>query len=291
MAIKEYFFEGKTLEAALDNAAAQLNEDKDMMTYELVQTASKGLFGIGATPAKIKIEKEVPDEKPAAPVKTAPVKTAPVKTAQEKSATPSKPAEPKAKRQDNFIPEKITKKEPYNPVTAAPTRINDDTIVTERKLSPVPDGDENVPVITEFILGLLHNLEIENGAVKVSLDDAENYFVQVEGSKMGVLIGRRGETLDAAQYLTNIVVNRGKDTKIRVILDSENYRAKRIATLASLANKTADKAIKYKRNQSLEPMDSYERRIIHASLSGRENITTYSVGTDPRRKVIVAYKQ
>ena len=164
-------------------------------------------------------------------------------------------------------------------------------VIAERTLTPVPEDDENVPVITEFLLGLTENLGIENVRVKISLDENESYFVQIDGSKMGVLIGRRGETLDAAQYITNLAVNRGRDKKIRVVLDSENYRAKRIATLEALANKTADKALKYKRNQALEPMGSYERRIIHATLSGREHITTYSVGTDPRRKVIVAYEK
>ena len=105
---------------------------------------------------------------------------------------------------------------------------------------------------------------------------------------MGVLIGRRGETLDAVQYITNLVVCRGKDKK--VIVDSENYRSKRIGTIIALANKTADKAVKYKKNQSLEPMSAYERRIIHTALAERDDISTYSVGTEPRRKVVISYK-
>ena len=276
MAIKEYFFEGKTIEAALEAAAAQLGQDKDMLVYEVVQTATKGIFGIGATPAKIKIEIEAPD---------------PVSETPEPEKKPeSRPAQKEVKLPDGFVPEKISKKQQKPAAEKKQTR-KEEPVVAQRRLTPVPDGDENVPAITEFLMGLLENLGIENGSVKISLDENENYFAQIDGSKMGVLIGRRGETLDAAQYITNLAVNRGKDKKIRVVLDSENYRAKRIATLEALANKTADKAIKYKRNQALEPMGSYERRIIHATLSGREHITTYSVGTDPRRKVIVAYEK
>lgn len=279
MSVKEYFFEGKTIDAALDVAAAELNSDKDMLVYEVVRTATKGIFGFGATPAKIKVELELPEPKA------------------EKKENRVKPREQQLKKEElteiklpeGVAPEKISKKQksaqPAKPAAKA------ERPLPERQLTPVPADDENVPVITEYLLGLLEKLGIENGSVKISFDENQSYFAQVDGSKMGVLIGRRGETLDAAQYLTNLSVNRGKDKKIRVVLDSENYRAKRIATLEALANKTADKAIRYKRNQALEPMGSYERRVIHAALSGREHITTYSVGTDPRRKVIVAYEK
>ena len=263
MAIKEFFFEGKTLDAAIENAALQLGEDKDMLTYELVQAPTKGIFGIGATPAKIKIEKEVPDEK--------------------------KPAEKKpAAVPANFEPEKISKKQKPAKQENAPKAPKAEPVVIERKLSPVDENDENVQKIKDFILGLLEKLEITDGSVNVSLDESGDYFAEVAGSKMGVIIGRRGETLDAVQYITNLVVCRGKDKK--VIIDSENYRAKRISTIVALANKTADKAIKYKRNQSLEPMSAYERRIIHTALADREGISTYSVGTEPHRKVVISYK-
>lgn len=269
MAIKEFFFEGKTLDAAIETAALQLGEDKDMLAYELVQAPSKGIFGIGATPAKIKIEKEVPDE-------VKPVETKPVMPA-------------------GFEPEKISKKqkpakqEKQEKAPKAPKAPKAEPVTFERKLSPVEEGDENVAKITDFILGLLEKLEITDGSVKISIDDESgDYFAEVAGSKMGVLIGRRGETLDAVQYITNLVVCRGKDKK--VIIDSENYRAKRINTIVALANKTADKAIKYRKNQSLEPMSAYERRIIHTALAEREGISTFSVGTEPHRKIVISYK-
>ena len=263
MAIKELFFEGKTIEAALEAAAAQLGEDADMLDYELVQAPTKGIFGIGATPAKIKIEKEVPDEKPA-----------------EAKPAPKMPA---------FEPEKISKKQKPQQKKAPKAEKPAEPLTFERKLEATAEGDENPKKIEEFILGLLEKLEITDGKVTVSIDvESGDYFADVAGSKMGVLIGRRGETLDAVQYLTNLVVCKGKEKK--VILDSENYRSKRIATIVALANKTADKAVKYKKNQSLEPMSAYERRIIHTALADRDGISTYSVGTEPRRKVVISYK-
>lgn len=267
MAIKELFFEGKTIDIALENAAAELGADKDMLSYEVTRTATKGIFGIGATPAQIKIEIEVPDE-------VKPVKKQEVKLP------------------EGFAPEKISKKQKPERKERAEKQVKSEPVTAPKTLTPVNDGDEIAVKITDFILGLLEKLEIENGKVTVSLDENGSYYANIEGSKMGVLIGRRGDTLDAAQYLTNLVINRGKEKedKVKVILDSENYRAKRIAALEALANKTADKAIKYKKNQSFEPMGAYERRIIHAALTDREHITTYSVGSEPRRKVVVAYK-
>ncbi len=271
MATQELFFEGKSIEAAVEKAAAGLGLDKDMLSYEVVQTATKGIFGIGATPAKIKIVIEGADE----PEQIEKTETAPEKEKAEDVRLPQ-----------GFAPEKISKKQGGGKKAPAPAPA---PVVIERKLSPLPQDDKNAPVIKDFLLGLLEKLGIENGGAEISLDENGSYYVNLSGSKMGVLIGRRGETLDAVQYLANLVVNRKSEQKTRVVLDSEDYRAKRAATLVALANKTADKALKYRKNQSLEPMGSYERRIIHAALSGREHITTYSVGTDPRRKVIVAY--
>lgn len=256
MAIEEMIFEGKTREIALENAAAKLGADKDLLTYELICDATGGIFGIGATPAKIKVMVEVPDKEP---------------------QQPEQPSEPVR----TFEPEKISKKSEKKAESTPELKV-------KRKLTPVPDGDEDAKKISDFILGLLEKLEIENGNVDISFDEDGNYYANVSGSKMGVMIGRRGETLDAVQYLTNLVATRGKDKK--VIIDSENYREKRMDTLVALAERTAAKALKYRRNQSLEPMSSYERRIIHAALNGKEHITTFSVGTEPRRKVVVAYK-
>lgn len=119
-------------------------------------------------------------------------------------------------------------------------------------------------------------------------EDALN--INITGSNMGVLIGRRGETLNALQYITSLVVNKNTDKYVRVSIDTENYRKKREETLIKLANKLAERAIKYRKNVTLEPMNPYERRIIHASLQNNSQVTTYSTGEDANRRVVISYK-
>ena len=124
---------------------------------------------------------------------------------------------------------------------------------------------------------------------RVYLDDEGRYKVILEGEKLGALIGRRGETLDAIQQLTNYSVNRGGEKRVRIHVDAENYRLKREQSLQQLARKVAGKVLKYRRNVTLEPMNAYERHVIHTALQDVEGVTTYSMGTDPNRRVIVAY--
>lgn len=121
--------------------------------------------------------------------------------------------------------------------------------------------------------------------------DGDVLKVELEGSDMGVVIGKRGETLDALQHLTSLNVNTGDGDFVKVSLDTEGYREKRIKTLESLAVKLASKVAKTRHNVTLEPMNSYERRIIHASLQDNEFVTTYSVGQSPNRKVVIAYNR
>ena len=273
MAIKELFFEGKTIEAAVEAAAAELGEDKDLLAYTVEETPSRGIFGIGATPAKIKVEVEVAEEA-AAPA------PAPKKDLKIPAWEPEKLSKKAKKPADKKPAEKKEKKaEP-----AAP-------LFTEVEKKPV--DDENSKKIIEFISGLLVHIGAEEeSAVKVEIGEDGHYYAEVSGAKMGVLIGRRGETLDAAQYLCGLVLNKGQSgDKLRVTIDTENYRAKRIRTLQNLAERNAEKALKYKRNITLEPMSPYERRIIHAALTGRDHITTFSVGSEPKRRVVVSYKK
>lgn len=122
-------------------------------------------------------------------------------------------------------------------------------------------------------------------------EDEEALNITMEGEKMGLLIGRRGETLDALQYLTSIVVNKDRDEYLRVSLDTENYRQKRKEVLEKLANKIADKVVRNRRNMTLEPMNPFERRIIHAALQNHELVTTSSVGEEPERRVVVSLKR
>lgn len=285
MAIKELFFEAKTIEAAVEKAAAELGEDKDLLSYFVEETPSKGIFGIGATPAKIKVEVEVADEEI---VKEEPKKEEPKKEMKIPAWEPEK-LSGKGASQKKDAPKKSGKKEAPKKDAPKKEKVHE-PILPEVAKNPV--DDEHSKKINEFLMGLLPHIGAEeDGAVKVELGEDGHYYAEVSGAKMGVLIGRRGETLDAVQYLCNLVVNKGRNEKLRVTVDTENYRAKRIRTLEALAEKNAQKAIKYKRNITMEPMSPYERRIIHAALTGREDITTFSVGSEPKRRVVVSYKK
>lgn len=139
----------------------------------------------------------------------------------------------------------------------------------------------------EFLQDVLSKMNI---SAQVDAAEQEGGLrLEVSGPDMGVVIGRRGETLDALQYLTSLVANRGEEEYCKITIDTENYRAKRKETLERLAHKMAAKVQKYHRNVSLEPMNPYERRIIHSALQGVENISTHSTGSEPNRKVVITY--
>ena len=148
-------------------------------------------------------------------------------------------------------------------------------------------SEDRLGRVEDFLKGLFERMGVEaqtevtegNGAIDITLT----------GKDPGSLIGRRGETLDAIQHLTNYVINRGSSGRIRVNIDAENYRQRRNETLESLAARTAGKVIKYRRNMTLDPMNAYERHVIHTALQDHENITTYSVGSEPNRRIVVAY--
>jgi spoIIIJ-associated protein len=141
----------------------------------------------------------------------------------------------------------------------------------------------------QFLSDVFDKMEIEV-AIDTKQTEKEMSII-LSGNDMGMVIGRRGETLDALQYLTSLVVNRGEEEYIKVTIDTENYRKKREETLERLAKKLAGKVLKYKKSISLEPMNPYERRVIHSALQSYEEISTYSTGTEPNRKVVIALKK
>lgn len=148
--------------------------------------------------------------------------------------------------------------------------------------------DDSVTKIKEFIDGLLERMGSEARA-EVDKSDEANFNVSLKGSGLGSLIGRRGETLDAIQHIANYAVNRGSEKHVRINVDAEDYRSKREESLAMLAKKVAAKTLKYRKNMTLEPMNSYERHVIHTALQDFDGVTTYSVGTEPNRRVVIAY--
>jgi len=138
----------------------------------------------------------------------------------------------------------------------------------------------------EFVKGLLDHMDISAQIHAEMTDDA--LTINLSGENMGVVIGRRGDTLDAIQYLTSIAVNRGEESHLKITIDTENYRKKREESLENLAKKVAARVLKYKKNVTLEPMSAYERRVIHSTLQSFKGITTYSTGNEPNRRVVVA---
>ena len=148
-------------------------------------------------------------------------------------------------------------------------------------------GEDRTQRVHDFLKGLLERMDVE---ADMEISESGGVInVTLKGKDPGSLIGRRGETLDAIQHLTNYMINRGSSGRLRVNLDAENYRQRRNETLESLASRTAGKVIKYRRNLTLDPMNAYERHVIHTALQDYENISTYSVGSEPNRRIVIAY--
>ena len=252
------------------------------MSVEILERAKKGIFGIGASPAKVRITYGLQDDEPAPPP---PPKPAPAPRAPERPA-PSKPIPaPKAEK-----PRQRPERKPAS--RPRPERQEAEDAVPAVAVQPEalgePCHDEKAQQISAFLTGLLQHMG-SSAQVKVYLGEENRYKVILEGEKLGQLIGRRGETLDAIQQLTNYSINRGGEKRVRVHVDAENYRLKREQSLQHLARKVAAKVVKYRRNVTLEPMNAYERHVIHTALQDVPGVTTYSMGTDPNRRVIVAY--
>mgnify|MGYP001139352820 FL=1 len=276
---------GKTEEEAVRKALTQLGLERDDVSLEILERAKSGFLGIGSNPARVRLTygpEEAPVAEPA-PV----VKPVVQKPAEEKKV--EKPSAPKAadkpQRSENA---QRSDRAPRPQRTDKPQRAPR----PEKKDIPAIDlplcEDENAQRIVAFVSGLLEHMD-SAAQVKVYEMEKGRYKVILEGEKLGQLIGRRGETLDAIQQLTNYAVNTGSDKRIRIQMDAENYRAKREQSLESLANKVAAKVAKYRRSVTLEPMNAYERHVIHAALQDVKGVTTYSIGTEPNRRVVVAY--
>lgn len=249
---------GKTERDALNKALKELGLEEDDISIEVITRAKTGFLGIGSCPAKIRVTYEVPDE-------PAPVAEEPAPTVE-----PEAPAEPMPAAESAPAP------------TAEPVEAPVEATVMEAD----PERKEKIET---FLTGLLERLEVP-AEIKLQVNEAGIYQVELVGKNLGALIGRRGETLDAIQQLTNYAVNRGQSKRIRIHIDAENYRAKREESLQRLARKTAGKALKYRRNMMLEPMNAYERHVIHAALqSYNPAISTYSTGTEPNRRIVVVF--
>ena len=264
---------GKTEEEAINRALEQLKLDRDDVSVEILERAKAGFLGLGSCPAKVRVSYGE-DEEPAAPAQPKAEKVREDKPKAEKPRAEKKPAEKPQRR------EEPVKKE------LAPKTEEAQTVKVPEDLGEEVD-DERAQEIRKFLSGLLQQMEVQ-AEVKVYLPEKGRYKVFLEGQGLGAIIGRRGETLDAIQQLTSYAVNRSGSGRVRVQLDAENYREKREQSLQHLARKVAAKVTKYCRSVTLEPMNAYERHVIHTALQDVPNVTTYSTGTEPNRRVIVA---
>ena len=268
---------GKTIELAIEAALQQLGLDRDSVSVQVLSQAKPGFLGFGATPARVEVTYEAPDPVPEAP-----------KTALT-SASRSKPkAAPVAPKKEEPKPAPAPKAEAPKAEKPAPKKeAPAPKVKVEKTYTPAEPGstEEKIEI---FIKGLLEHMG-SNAVPHAVKADNDTYNVDLVGEDLGFLIGRRGDTLDAIQHLANYSINRGISGHIRINVDAEEYRQKREESLRRYAVKKAQQVLKAHRRTTLEPMNAYERHLIHAALQDMDKITTYSVGTEPNRRVVIEY--
>ena len=273
---------GKTIELAIEAALQQLSLDRDSVSVQVLSQAKPGFLGFGATPARVEVTYEAPDPIPEAP------KTA--LTSASRSKPKAAPVAPK-KEEPKAAPVAAKKEEPKAapaPKKEAPkAEAPAPKAKVEKTYAPAEPGstEEKIEV---FIKGLLEHMG-SNAVPHAEKADNDTYNVDLVGEDLGFLIGRRGDTLDAIQHLANYSINRGISGHIRINVDAEEYRQKREESLRRYAVKKAQQVLKAHRRTTLEPMNAYERHLIHAALQDMDKITTYSVGTEPNRRVVIEY--
>ena len=288
---------GKTIDLAIESALTQLGLDRDSVSVMVLQQAKAGFLGFGAQPAKVQVTYEAPDPEPvkeskpksalgsasrskpkaAAPVKKpeapkpAPVKEAPKAEPVKEAPKAPKQEKPKAPKAERAPKENKEPKAPKEPKTYTPAE---------------PGSVEEK--IETFLKGLLEHMDSQ-AVPHCWKEEGNTYKVDLVGDDLGYLIGRRGDTLDAIQHLANYTVNRDVEGHIRINVDAEAYREKREDSLRRYARKKAQQVLKNRRRTTLEPMNAYERHVIHAALQDMENITTHSTGTEPNRRVVIEF--
>ena len=310
---------GRSEEDAIAAALFQLGLERDDVSVEVMERAKSGFLGFGSNPAKVRVSyeeengvprpirdpleedlfaavKEAPKAAPAPVAEPAPAAAPAAREAvEEETILAAKPGwEPPKPRHEARPPRRERQERPRAPKNEL--QEGDEVLIGAQEPRPVPapildpasPDDQKAQQIVTFLTGLLERLEVE--AVPQVLGGPEQgYKVILQGTGLGAIIGRRGETLDAIQQLTNYAVNHGQSKRVRIHVDAEGYRAKREESLQRLAVKVAGKVVKYRKNMTLEPMNAYERHVIHSALQDYPGVTTYSTGVEPNRRTVVAY--
>ena len=264
----------KNLDDAITEALVQLEVTSDRLDYEVIEKGSDGFLGFGRKQAVIKARRK---EEPVVEVKAEKKEEKPVKVEKaakvEKTEHAEKKESVKTETKNEFKKEKDFKKAPKKEVRE------------ETELAKVEPA--TIEACEKFVEDVLNAMNMEEVKVTSTVDEEGALSITMEGKNMGILIGKRGQTLDSLQYLTNRVANKMQDGYVRVKLDTEDYRRRRKETLENLAKNIASKVKRTRRTVALEPMNPYERRIIHSALQSDPAVSTHSEGEEPYRKVVV----
>lgn len=317
----------KTVDEAITKACLEFGISSDNLEIEVVREGTSGFFGIGSKPAIIRVRRKAeeeefnileelkkeeqkkeavrkePKKEPRKDIKKEPKKELkkenkePRKEAVKEPKKEVKKDAPKPPKKENNKPAekeviKETVKEPA--VKEAPVKNEQKQEVKKEEKKPVVRTDEQVAAMKKdaekFLAGVFKAMELPVDIQIVYDKENDSLDINFDGEDMGILIGKRGQTLDSLQYLTSLVVNKEQENYVRVKLDTENYRSRRKDTLENLAKNIAFKVRKTRKAVVLEPMNPYERRIIHSALQGNKYVETYSEGNEPYRHVVVVYK-
>ena len=273
----------KNLDDAITEALVQLEVTSDRLDYEVIEKGSDGFFGIGRKQAVIKARRK--EEEPVVEVKAEEAKPEKVNNTNADTIEKTEKAEKKesVKAETKNEVKKEHKKE--KDFKKAPRK----EVREETELAKVEQA--TIEACEKFVEDVLNAMNMEDVKVTSTVDEEGALSINMEGKNMGILIGKRGQTLDSLQYLTNRVANKMQDGYVRVKLDTEDYRRRRKETLENLAKNIASKVKRTRRTVALEPMNPYERRIIHSALQSDPYVMTHSEGEEPFRKVVITLKK
>lgn len=260
----------KTLDDAITEALVQLGVTSDRLDYIVVEKGSEGFLGIGRKQAVIKARRKR-EEKPVEET----VEESKVETPVKEEVKPEKKTEKKPAKEHSHTKKNVREEKPE--VKSEPKK--------EVELAKVEP--QTIETCEKFIYDVMNAMGMDDVKVTFVVDEEGALSINMEGSNMGILIGKRGQTLDSLQYLTNRVANKMQDGYVRVKLDTEDYRRRRKETLENLAKNIASKVKRTRKTVSLEPMNPYERRIIHSALQSDPAVSTHSEGEEPYRRVVV----
>lgn len=284
----------KTLDDAITEALVQLGVTSDQLDYQIIEKGSAGFLGIGMKQAVIKARRkeEVKEEEPKIElpkvdislVKEPVKKEARKEYKREKEGTRKECGRKEDSKKDHGKKDYV-KKEPKKKSAAKEQPVTD---ILERKEEPLAKVEDcTIEACEKFVRDVLTAMDMADVKITSVIDEEGALSIDMEGSNMGILIGKRGQTLDSLQYLTNRVANKMQEGYVRVKLDTEDYRRRRKETLENLARNIASKVKRSRRTVPLEPMNPYERRIIHSALQSDPAVSTHSEGEEPYRRVVV----